>query len=324
MYNKRLLRIAFAVLTVLFLITAQTSCSGTTKQEAAGKSLSEKVVGFSIYATNDDYTSSVVDAFSNAMDQVGIKYKIKDANGDVKKQISDVENLVAENVDMIAILPLDERAIRNSLNEASDKNIPVVSITQIPWVDVAVTISGGDYINGKGAAKALREKLNGKGKVLVLDYSSDLARVAERMNGFSDEMKDSEIKVIGTLRTANTEETMEAVKEQLEVQPDINGIFALDSNQVIGCGAALKALDRKDIIVTGIGSEMNTIDMILDGYITAVAARFPNEHGRLMADAIHKFLKGEKYEKNYDASFKIIDKFNAVEMAKVLYNKNIK
>lgn len=308
---------------IFVLMITQTGCSSNS-EEARKDSLSEKIAGFSIYSNYDDYTNGVVEAFSREMDKQGIKYIIKDANGDVKKQISDVESLVAENVDIIGILPMDEKAIRYSLNEATERKIPIVSITQIPWVDTAATISGGDYVNGKGVGLAMRKKLNNKGNAIILDYSYDIGRTKERVNGFMDAINDSDIKVIDTLKTSTAEETMDAVREALKKYPDINGFFASESNQLIGCGAALKALDRKDIITSGVGSDINILNMVLDGYISSVAAKFPAEHGELMAQTLINILKGEKYQKNYEVSYEIIDKGNAVKMAKKLYDRDIK
>ena len=316
--------LTFIILTTCSLLLTQTGCSKAQSILETRNKPSQKVVGFSVYSNSDDYTNGVVEAFSREMDREGIKYIIKDANGDVKKQISDIENLIAENVDIIGILPMDEKTIRYSLNEAVKRKIPIVSISQIPWVDTAVTISGGDYANGKGAGIALKNKFGGKGSLVILDYAYSVSRTKERINGFMDAIKDSDIKVLNTVRTSNVEETMDIVRQVLKDYPEVKGIFANEGDQLIGCGAALKALDRKDIITTGVGSDISVLNMILEGYLSAVAAKFPADDGNLTAQAVIKILKEQGYQKNYEVNYEIIDRTNAVMMAKKLYDRDIK
>lgn len=286
--------------------------------------LSNKVVGLSMHFMRDDYSVSLTEAFSDAMEKEDIKYIITDGNGDPKKQIADIENLIAQNVDIIGVCPMDEIAIKNTLNEAVKKGIPVVSITHIPDVNVDVTISGGDYANGKGAGESMLKALNGKGEIVVFDMPFDVNRAKERLRGFMETIKNSDIKILDTMRPATNEETMEVVKNLLAAYPELDGIFACFSNQMIGCGAALKALNRQDVIVTGIDADMAIINMLLDGYLTSAAAQFPKEHGRLTAEAMINILKGDTFQKTYEAPFKMVDKKNAVEMAKVLWGKDIK
>lgn len=320
--NNLLKVIIMAFLCSLLLL--QTGCTKSENVIVNENNLQGKLVGLSLYSNYDDYTNGVVDEFSRIMDAEGIKYVIRDADGDVKKQISDIENLVAQNVDIIGIMPWDEKSIRYSLDEAAKRKIPIVSISQVPWVNTAVTISGGDYANGKGTGLTMRNRLADKGGIVILDYSSSISRTQERINGFKDAIKDTDIKILNTLKTSTVEETMNAVRQSIKDYPDLKGFFATDDNQLIGCGAALKALDRKDIVTTGVGSDISILNMIMEGYISAVAAKFPAEDGELMAQAVTHILKGESYKDNYEIQCEIIDRTNAVKMAKQLYDRDIK
>lgn len=292
--------------------------------EHENTALADKAVGLSMHFMRDDYSVNLTDVFSEIMEKQGIKYIITDGNGDPKKQIADIENLIAQDVDVIGVIPMDEVAVKNTLNEAVKKGIAIVSITHIPDVDVDITIIGGDYTNGKGAGECMLKALNGEGKIVVFDLPFDVNRAKERLRGFMDAINGSDIEILDTVRPATNEETMEVVKELLAVYPELDGIFAGFSNQMIGAGAALKALRRQDIVVTGIDADMTVINMLLDGYITAAAAQFPKEHGRLAAEAMINILKGNKFQKTYEVPFKMVDKNNAVEMAKVLWGKDIK
>lgn len=310
---------------IISIILLFSGCSNNSQETKIIKNNSDmKIVGLSMHFMRDDYAINLAKEFSERMESEGIRYIITDGNGDPKKQLADIENLIAKKVDVIGVCPMDEKAIKNSLNTAIEAGIPVIAVTKIPEVNVIATISGSDYVNGKGAGEAMLKALNGKGKIVEMDFPFDVYRIKERIRGFNDAINGSDIKIVAKYRPATNEETMDVVKEIIKNYPDINGIFASFSNQTIGCGAALKALNNKNIVVTGIDADMSIINLIIEGWIFSSAAQFPKEHGRLTADAIIRVLKGESNIVNNDVHLKMVDKDNAIEMANVLWGKNIK
>jgi len=281
-----------------------------------------KMVGISMHFMRDDYANALVEELSFRLDEVGYEYIITDAGGDPIKQTADIEGLISSGVDAIVVCPMGEDAIKNSLREAEAKDIPVVTITKIPDINAISTISGGDYQNGLGAGQAMKEALGGRGKVLLTDFPYDVYRLKERLRGFMDGISGSDIEVMDfVLRTGTNEETMEAIKQVISENPDLKGIFTSFSNQTIGCGAALKALDRRDIVITGIDADEEVLDLINEGWIRSVAAQFPTEHGRLAADAISKYFNHEVLEKTYKVPFMMVDQANADAMRKSLWGK---
>ena len=279
-----------------------------------------KTIGISMHFMRDDYANTLVEELSYRLDTVGYDYILTDAGGDPIKQTADIEGLISSEVDAIVVCPMGEDAIKNSLREAETKGIPVVTITKIPDINAVSTISGGDYQNGLGAGKAMKEALNGKGKVLITDFPYDVYRLKERIRGFMDGVAGSDIEVMDfVLRSGTNEETMEAIKQVINENPDLKGIFTSFSNQTIGCGAALKALDRFDIVITGIDADEEVLDLIKEGWIKTVAAQFPADHGRLAAEAIIKYFNGEAPEKTYKVPFTMVDETNADEMRQELW-----
>lgn len=319
MSSKKLLLIIMSII-LLF-----SGCSNNSlKKEIIKNNSDTKIVGLSMHFMRDDYAINLSKEFSDKMEDEGIKYIITDGNGDPKKQIADIESLIAKRVNVIGVCPMDEKAIKNSLNSAINAGIPVIAVTKIPGVNVISTISGSDYVNGQGAGKAMLEALGGRGKIVEMDFPFDVYRIKERLRGFNDAIKGSDIEVVAQYRPATNEETMDVVKNIISAYPDVNGIFASFSNQTIGCGAALKALNKKNIVITGIDADMSIISLVMEGWILSTSAQFPKEHGRLTAEAMIRVLKRESNIVNNDVHLKMVDKDNAIEMANVLWGKNIK
>lgn len=282
-------------------------------------------VGFSIHFMQDDYTVNVVNAFEAVMKKHGVRTIIVNANRDSKKQVADIEDMINQNVDAIGICPLDDSAVRQSLIKAQQKGIKVVTITEIPGVNADAVIYGREYENGYGSGKRLAKALEGEenAEVAVLDFPYDVDRTKERIRGFTDALKGTDIKTTATGRPGSNEETMDYIKGLLETNPNIKGVFGSYSNQVIGAGAACKALERKDIVVVGVDADILVLKLIRENWVLAVTAQFPQEHGEYCAQAILDQLESDYKRTIYAAPYQIVDRGNVSQMAKRLWNKEL-
>lgn len=286
---------------------------------------SQYLVGFSIHFMQDDYTVNVVNAFETIMKKNGVKTIIFNANRDSKKQVADIEDMINQNVDAIGICPLDDSAVRQSLIKAQKKGIKVVTITEIPGVEADAVIYGSEYENGYGSGKRLAKALKGQenAEVAVLDFPYDVDRTKERIRGFTDALAGTDIKITAKGRPGSNEETMDYIKDLLETNSNIKGVFGSYSNQVIGAGAACKALGRKDIVVVGVDADILVLKLIKEGWVLAVTAQFPQEHGEYCGQAILDQLESEKKCTIYAAPYQIVDQGNVTQMARRLWNKEL-
>lgn len=322
---KKLIMGFIAVIVVIIVAGSSIFYLNKNRETGEKKKDSPFLVGFSIHFLQDDYTVNVVNSFESTMKASGIKTIIVNANGDSKKQVADIEELINQGVDAIGICPLDEAAVRNSLVKAQSQGIKVVTITEIPGVAADAVIYGREYENGFGSGEVLKEALKGQkdAEVAVLDFPYDIERTKERIKGFQDALEGSGITVTAQGRPGSNEEAMDYVKELLEANPNIKGIFGSYSNNVIGAGAACKALGRTDVKVVGVDADILAIKLIQEGWIEAAAAQFPKKHGTYCAYAIMNNLYGEPIKKTYTAPYLIVNKNNARNAAKVLWDKEL-
>ena len=90
-------------------------------------------IGLAMHFMRDDYAINVVNAVKEIADKYpGSKIITTDANADPQKQLTDMENLVVQEVDAIIVVPFDEKAILPAIEKANEKNIPIIAITFIP------------------------------------------------------------------------------------------------------------------------------------------------------------------------------------------------
>ncbi|GEM_PF-1928550 len=271
-------------------------------------------IGLSMHFMRDDYAIAFRDAFQKVCTQEEVPVVITDGAAKASKQLADLENLLAQKVDVLVIIPWDEKAVLRPIARANAVNIPVVAVTHIPDATVNATVDGGDRANGKAAGTLLAERLAGKGKVVLLDIPVAMWRIQERVKGFKEALKDTDIEIVVHQKVDTDEKAMRAIEDALTAHPDLRGIFATFSNQILGAAAALKARGKKDVVLTGIDADRAIIQMIRAGWVTGTAAQFPRDQGTKAAQAAVALLRGESVKALYPVPTQIVDYDNAKEM----------
>lgn len=282
------------------------------------------LIGLSLHMTTDDYGVFMSKAFQATLDAAKVDYVITDAHHDGQQQREDIERHIARRVDALVIVPTDDQLITQETNKAADLGIPIIAVTAMPGSRVTTTILGRDRDNGFDAGTLLAKKLGGKGKVMVLNTPTDLTRLNLRHEGFRDAIKGTGLEIVATKRSVSKEGCMAAVEEVLREHPDLKGIFAPFGTSLIGAASAIRARDRKDIVITGIDADFEVLKLIQEGWVYGTLAQYPSEHGRLAAEAALRILHHEPLVPSVDAPFKIVTQENAAAMARELWGRELR
>jgi len=318
----------FWIAAAAFALAVLLVFAGCTKKEAASGAAApaqeKKTVGLSMHFMQDDYAAFFVEAFKKAMEAAGYEYIVLSADANPEKQLSDVTSLITQNVDAMIVVPFDENAIMDKCNEAQQKGIPVVSVTVMPRVGAYATIDGNDYNNAYGVSKYMLDKLGGKGKILQVDVPITPFRIAERMRGFETAMKETDAVLAGEIYSVDQAEIISQVRNAFAANPDIAGVYGGFGTAVFAVGEAMKEMGRKDVVVVGVDADFSIMNLIKEGYVTAAAAQYPGEHGRMASEAAIMAVEGKPAPLGFQIPpYTIVEKTNVTEMAKTLWNKEL-
>jgi ribose transport system substrate-binding protein len=249
------------------------------------------LVGLAMHLTFDDYAKSLMQAFESVLQPTEVLYDIADANVDGARQAGQIRAFVAKRVDALVVVPIDDRSIVDAVNEAADAGIPVISVTDIPKARLAATIPGNDRGNGAAAAELLRQKLNGRGEILVFGAYGHAHRIDERLAGFDEVVARSGLKVIDYTDTLSRAFMIDETMRILTARPTVKGIFGVAGFHAQSVATALRRMGRKDVVLTAVDAGQDVLELIREGYVTGVAAQYPWMHGEYAAkialDLIH-------------------------------------
>ncbi|MGI5156563.1 ABC transporter substrate-binding protein [Microbispora sp. CA-102843] len=227
--------------------------------------------------------------------------KVTNAQSQFSKQITDVQQLIAQGVKLLVIAPLNSDGWEPVLQQAAAKKIPIITvdrkINSNPCSDYLTFIGSDFYEQGKRAADQMVDALGGKGKVAILLGAPGNNVTTERTNGFKDRIKEKapDIQISFEQTGEFAREKGQQVTEQLiQSNPDINGIYAENDEMALGAVTALKGAGKEPgaIKIVSVDGTRSAVQAIADGWLHAVVESNPR-FGPLAFETAQKFLDGQ-------------------------------
>lgn len=216
------------------------------------------VVGFSNVWVGNTYGIQCVnelEAFLQSSEKVS-KYYIYNADNDVNKQISDIEDLIAKGVDMLILQPISAESVAAVVEEAYDAGIVVVDCTS-PLADATdsynVSVVAKDYDFGYVGAKWLCEQIGGEGNIICLDGMPGLSSAVLRMEGCMDALKEyPNVKIIASeYGSWDYATTKPIVENLLATYDDIDGVWSSGGDMTRAAIEAWKEAGRDWVPMMG-------------------------------------------------------------------------
>ena len=285
--------------------------------------LQDAVVGFSQSEREvNPFRIAETESIRSEAKQRNIKELVyTNANSQASKQISDIRDMVAQDVDAIIVAPLLEEGMDPALNAANQAGIPVFLIDRetagTPCEDYITFMGSNFFKQGKQAADLLADFTNEKANVAVLEGTPGASVTIDRTEGFEQQLKKYPNMEIVASQTGEFLRTKgQTVMEQLiQSNPNINAVYAENDEMALGAIQALKDAGKdpgQDVKVVSIDGTRQAVQAIIAGDINAVIETNPR-FGPLAFDTIEKFLAGKPIPQKIIVQDDIYTKENAQE-----------
>ena len=228
---------------------------------------------------------------------------ITDPGNDSSKQISQVEDMLSQNLDGLFVNPVDAKGILPALDEAKADNVPMVGFdTQVADMSYLVIYTGSDNYNaGKVVGEDLVKKCPDGGDIIVLD-SPTMQSIVDRTKGFMDAIDGHGFNVVAQQDAkGNLQESMSIAEDLLQAHPDVVAIFGGNDPTALGALAAANAAGIKDCKIYGVDgspdikAELASGDSLIEG----TGAQSPVSIADKAVSLMYRYLNGEKLEDTY-------------------------
>ena len=253
------------------------------KDALAGKDLSQLDLAMVVNVAVDYWNAGKV-GFTKGLSDLGAKGTYQaPANGRLDQQLSMIQTLRGQNISAFSVSAIDPTAIKEPIASANAAGIPVLAIdSPLPPEDGAALYLGTpNYEAGKKAGEAMKQALGGKGEVAILVGSLTASNAVQRIAGFEDALKGTDIKVANKLSDSmDASKALTNAQTAIQTDPNITGLYGVYSYDGPSAGQAVQAAGKSGKVkIICDDSDAQTLKFIKSGVIAATVLQEPYQQG---------------------------------------------
>jgi ribose transport system substrate-binding protein len=231
-----------------------------------------------------------------------IELLFKDAQNDSLRQCAQVEEFANQGVDVLIVSPKEAVPLTPPIVEAYRKGIPVIVLDRkIASDDYSCFIGANNRQIGYAAGRWIRDRLNGKGRVVELKGLMTSTPGQDRHLGFRQAIDGSEINVLFEADMKWLEpEARKEMESALARYQTIDLVYAHNDPAAHGAYLAAKAAGRgKEILFVGIDALPQEGQAYVSQGILAASFEYPTggaEAVRVALDILNKKMVPKNIE----------------------------
>ncbi len=274
-------------------------------------------IGMTFQELNNPYFVSMQEALKEAAASIGADVVVTDAGHDVAKQISDVEDMLQQKIDILLLNPTDSAGIEAAVHAAKAAGVIVVAVDANANGPVDTFVGSKNRDAGYMSCKHLGEAVGGKGEVAILD-GIPVVPILQRVEGCKAAL--AEFKDIKLVDTQNGRQdrsvALGVVENMIQSHPNLVGIFSVNDGGAMGALSAIQG-SGKDITLTSVDGAPEAVKAIADGTpFIETTAQFPRDQVRVgLAMALAQKWGARVVPKEVPIDVMVVDSKNAGEFS---------
>ncbi|WP_077212918.1 ribose ABC transporter substrate-binding protein RbsB [Bacillus dakarensis] len=300
--KKWLQAFLFVALSAILLAGCSTEAPGSNSDsegEASDSSEGSAKIGLSISTLNNPFFVTLKDGAEAEAEKQGIELTVVDAQNDPAKQVSDIEDLIQQGVDVLLINPADSAAIASAVESANNAGIPVITVDRsAEGGEVVAHIASDNVAGGKMAGDFIVEQLGGEGNIVELEGIPGSSAARERGEGFHSAVDGVEGLEVVAKQAADFDRAkgLTTMENIIQSSSDIKAVFAHNDEMALGALQAIEAAGLTDVLVVGFDATEDAVKAVEEGRMQATVAQKPTVIGETAVATAVKLSNGEEVE----------------------------
>lgn len=299
---------------------------------AAATILSTPAMAAKIGVSMDKFDDNFLTVLRNGMSDYaktvpGVTLQIEDAKDDVSKQLSQVQNFIANKVDAIIVNPVDTSATPAITKLAAEAGVPLVYVNRLP-ADLdklgpkASAVVSDEKESGTYEAQQICKLLNGKGDILVIEGQLSNQAAVQRTADIHDVISKAPctgMKIIAE-QTANWDRTQgqNLMTNWLSKGMKFDAVISNNDEMAIGAIQAMKAagVDTKKAIVGGVDATQDALASMKAGDLKVTVFQNAAGQGKGAVDTALALASGKTVDRWIKIPFELVTPENLDKYAK--------
>jgi len=217
---------------------------------------------------------------------------------DLNTQVDQIDNFIANKVDVIVLGAADSKGIAPAVRKARAAGVIVVAV-DVTAEGADATVMSDNAMAGAESCKFLAERIGGKGNFVIVN-GPPVSSIMDRVKGCKETLaKYPGIKLVSDNQDAkgSRDGGLAAMANILTAQPKIDAVFGINDPTAIGAELAIRQARRTDIKVTGGVDGSPDGEAALkakDSLFVVTPAQDPNEMAAESVRVAYGLLNGRK------------------------------
>jgi len=247
-----------------------------------------------------------------------VDIQFEDAQGDIGKQLSQIQNFIAEKADAIIVNPVDTSATLKMTKLTTDAHMPLVYVNRKPieaTLPAGVSFVGSDDTqSGTLEAEELARLMDHKGTVAIMQgelatntadlRTKDVETVVAKYPGMKVVLK----------QTANFQrnEAIDLMNNWIVSGEKIDAVAADNDEMALGALIAMKqaGVSPQKVLVGGIDATPDALTAIAKGDLAVTVFQDARGQGKGSVDAAINLARGEKVGSYLWVPFQLVTRDN--------------
>lgn len=283
----------------------------------------KKVVGATLLSLQYPFLVTLDNAMKAEAAKHGIALISLDPRQSVATELDQVEDLITKKVDLIIMIPVDQKTSQAAAKRINKAGIPLVLVNTKFTDDF--TAAGGKFATyvgsddtdaGKIEGQYLADALPEGGNVIYLVGQYGGASTERRKAGFESVLKGHpNLKVVTELQGHGSRAEGKNIMENLLQKygkGQLQAVVAQNDEMALGASSAIQAADRlgEFKVLVGIDGSKPALDAVAAGTLTATVFQDAVGQGTQAMVVANKILSGETVDPQYVIPFRLVTKAN--------------
>jgi ribose transport system substrate-binding protein len=246
---------------------------------------------------------------------------------EIQAQLDMLQTALDRNPDAIGYASLDPEACISYMEQARERNIPVVQFDAACDSDWPLNLAATDGVAaGAVAADNMARLIGEEGKVGIVSHSQINQTGVERRDGFVNRIEEAypNIEIVDIQYGDGDHLKSADIAKAMIAAHDLAGLYATNEGSAIGIVNAVTELNlpNGEIVIIGFDSGAAQIEAIRNGVMAGAITQDPIGIGRAVVDAAYRAIQGETLPAFTDtgAFWYDADNMDEPQIAAVLYD----
>ncbi|SDI67770.1 ribose ABC transporter substrate-binding protein RbsB [Billgrantia gudaonensis] len=276
---------------------------GTTQSAMAER------IALVISTLNNPFFVTLQEGAEKKAEELGHELIVLDSGNDPARELSNIEDALSRDIDLLLVNPTDSDAIGSGVRTANARDVPVITLDRSANSGTIVShIASDNVAGGELAAEFIIERLGGEGQVVQLEGVPGASATRDRGEGFMAGIEgETGIELVATQpANFNRSEGLDVMENLLQAHDGIDAVFAQNDEMALGAQRALQAGGLDEVVLVGFDGTDDGIEAVKDGKMAATIAQQPARIGELGVATADRLFNGESVESSIPVPLQLI------------------